>query len=76
MTRKRAPQGGKVLDADFRHARARAANFASRQSVIQRRDAIAAQFTNKGDAYQAGYRTGYQQALHWLAYRLKKQARA
>lgn len=65
MAPRRKPQGGKLLDPQWRHQRGVTAGAASRASYERRREAEGARFATKGVAYAAGYRRGYQSAFAW-----------
>ena len=74
MIRRQRPQGGKVLDPAWRHARGLKGGAASRASYTRRREQEAERFATKGVAYVAGYRRGYQTAMVWWRRKLLKVA--
>ena len=63
----RAPQRGIVLDADWRHHRARKGGHAAREAHAKQRQERGERYQTKGDAYVAGYAQGYRTAMAWWA---------
>lgn len=72
----RRPQGGKVLDPAWRHARAVQAGAAARRAYERQRRERGDAFATKGDAYAAGYRCGYYRAMRWWRRKFARAFRA
>lgn len=72
----RRPLGGKAADPIWRQERARKAGIAAREAHRRRYEARAERYATKGVAYAAGYKTGYQAAMHWWQRKYQRERRA